>query len=114
MKKIKNNVLLIFIILILLVISIAIISIVIFYNSFQNSKKIAPGVFIKSVNVSGMTKEEAHLAVSNYLTKNMSNHLTFSYSNYEYDVETEQIEAKFDVDQAVDYAYNIGRKGIHK
>ncbi len=57
-----------------------------------------------------MTKNEAIIAVDNYLSENMSDHLVFKYSNYEYNVETEQIEARFDVDRAVNYAYNIGRK----
>jgi vancomycin resistance protein YoaR len=58
-----------------------------------------------------MTKDEALMAVTNYLDENMSDHLTFSYSNYEYDVEMEQFEAKFNVQDAVDYAYSIARDG---
>lgn len=56
-----------------------------------------------------MTKEEATKAVTKYLSENMADHLTFSYGNYEYDVEVEQIEANFDVESAVNYCYDIGR-----
>jgi vancomycin resistance protein YoaR len=109
MNKLKSHVLLIFIILIAIVLGILIASGIVFYTSFENTGGIAPGVYIKSVNVSGMTKDEATLAVTNYLNENMADHLTFSYSNYEYDVEVEQINAYFDVESAVNYAYEIAR-----
>jgi vancomycin resistance protein YoaR len=115
MNKLKSHVLLIFIILIAIVLGIVIAAGIVFYVTFENSGKIAPGVFIKGVNISGMTKEEAGEAVSNYLSENMADHLTFSYSNYEYDVEVEQFDSHFDVDSAVEYAFQIGRnKGFVK
>lgn len=52
MKKIKNSVLLIFIILLAVLLAIIVASFVTFYISFENSGKIASGVFIKGVNVS--------------------------------------------------------------
>ena len=109
MKKIKDNVLIIYVILIAIFIGILIAGIIAFYVSFQNSETITSGVFIKGVNVSGMTKEEAKNAVNSYLEENMADNLSLKYSNYEYNVATEQIEAKFDVDSAVNYAFNIGR-----
>ena len=59
MKKIKDNVLIIYVILIAIFIGILIAGVIAFYVSFQNSETITSGVFIKGVNVSGMTKEEA-------------------------------------------------------
>lgn len=56
-----------------------------------------------------MTKDEATKVVTKYLSENMSNHLTFSYKNYQYDVEVEQIEARFDIESAINFAYSIGR-----
>ena len=52
MKKIKNSVLLIFIILIAIVLAVVVSSFVVFYISFENSGKIASGVFVKGVNIS--------------------------------------------------------------
>ncbi len=52
MKKIKNSVLLIFIILLAILLAIIVASFVTFYISFENSGKIASGIFIKGVNVS--------------------------------------------------------------
>lgn len=111
MSKLKNSFWLIFIILISIVIGIVLVVSCIFYFSFQNSGKIANGVFIKGINISDMTKDEAKKTISNYLNDNMANTLVFEYKNYGYNVEIEQIEANFDIDGAVNYAYNIGRNG---
>ena len=56
-----------------------------------------------------MTKEEAKTAVMNYLKEHTSDHVTFSFKNYEYDAEVEQFEAEFDIDSAIEIAYQIGR-----
>lgn len=109
MSKIKENVLIVYVILIAIFLGILIAGSIAFYTSFQSSETITSGVFIKSVNVSGMTQNEAKTAVTNYLKENMANNLVLKYSNYEYNVAIEQIEAEFDVDSAVNYAFNIGR-----
>ena len=57
----------------------------------------------------GMTKDEAKTAITNYLEKNASDHVTFSFKNYQFDAEVEQFEAKFDIDDAIESAYQIGR-----
>ena len=109
MSKIKENVLLIYIVLIAVALGILIAAAIAFYVTFETSETITSGVYIKDVDVSGMTKEEAKTAVSSYLEEQMADHLVFKYSNYEYNVEIEQIEAEFDIDSAVNYAFNIGR-----
>lgn len=109
MSKIKENVLIIYVILIAIFVGILVAGVIAFYISFQNSETITSGVFIKNVNVSGMTKDEAITAVNNYLDENMADNLVLKYSNYEYNVAIEQLEAEFDVNSAVNYAFNIGR-----
>ena len=56
-----------------------------------------------------MTKKEAKTAVTNYLKENSSDHVTFSFKNYEFDAEIEQFEAEFDIDTAIESAYQIAR-----
>lgn len=58
-----------------------------------------------------MTKEEATEAVNKYLKENMKDYITFSFRNYEFDSYVEQFEVTFDVETAVNYAYNIARGG---
>lgn len=109
MKKIKENIILIYVIVIAVLIGILIAAMIAFYFSFQGSEVIAPGVSVKGVDISGMTKSQAKETVSNYLKENMADNLVFQYSNYQYNVEVEQIEAKFDVDSAINYAFDVGR-----
>lgn len=52
MNRVKNGVLLIFIILIAIVIALVASAFVAFYMNFENGGKIASGVFVKGVNVS--------------------------------------------------------------
>lgn len=110
MGKIKNNVLLIYIILIAIFLGILIALISTWYFTHKNDIKIQGGVYIKGVDVSGLTKEEAKGTVQAYLNEVMSDYVIFKYNNYEYNVEVSQINAYFDIDSAVNYAYNIGRK----
>lgn len=56
MKKIKNSVLLIFIILIAIVLAFVFAAFFVFYNSFENSGKIASGISVKGVNISRIDK----------------------------------------------------------
>ena len=57
----------------------------------------------------GMTKAQAKTAVKNYLKENSSDHVTFSFKNYQFDAEIEQFEAEFDIDSAIESAYQIAR-----
>ena len=41
----------------------------------------------------------------------MNEHIILKYKNYEYYVAIEQIEAEFDIEASVDFAYNIARTG---
>lgn len=106
-----DNILLVFIILVAIVIGIFIASIAMFYNHQQNTDKIQSGVFIKGINVSGLTKEEAIEVVSKDLEEQMNDHIELIYKNNKYYVETEQIDAKFDIEASVDYAFNIAKDG---
>ena len=59
----------------------------------------------------GMTKKEAKKAVTKFLDENMSDHLTFSFKNYQFDAEVEQFEAEFDINSSIEEAYQIARSG---
>ena len=62
-----------------------------------------------------MTRKEAKTAVTKYIDENTSDHLTFSFKNYQFDAEIEQFEAEFDIDSAIEDAYKIARsKSVFK
>ena len=115
MNLTKNKIIYTYTIILAIFIGISMASLIVFY--FVNFRKdtIQSGVYIKEVNVSGLTKEEAKKQVENYLKEVMSDHIILDYNENEYYVGVEQIEADFNVESAVEYAYQIGRsKNIFK
>lgn len=110
-KKLIN----IYIIILAIFIGITIASLIVFYHIHIKKDTIQAGIFIKGINVSGLTKNEAKENVEEYLKKVMNDQITLKYNDNEYTVAVEQINAKFNVDLAVEYAYKIGRsKNIFK
>ena len=105
-----TKIFLVFIILLAIVIGLVISSILFFYYNEQKSDKIQPGIFIKGINVSGLTKEEAYTLVKEELDKKMNGHMELLYKNNSYYLEVEQINAKFDIEEAVDIAFNFSKK----
>lgn len=115
MNLTKNKIIYTYTIILAIFIVISMASLIVFY--FVNLKKntIQSGVYIKDVNVSGLTKEQAVNQVENYLKEVMSDHIILNYKENEYYVGVEQIEASFNINSAVEYAYQIGKsKNIFK
>ncbi len=106
-----DNTAFIFIVLVAIVIGIFIAATLMFYFNQQNSEKIQSGVFIKGVNVSGLTKDEAIALVQKDLDFKMNDHIELVYKNSNYYVEVEQIGAKFDIEASVNFALNIAKSG---
>ena len=107
----KKHFVLIYLVLLIIVLSIFVASAVIFYSVHKNSNKIQSGVYIKGINISGLTKDEAIKLVSEKLKLELNDQIILSYKNNEYYVEIEQFEAEFDVEDSVELAYNVGRSG---
>ena len=98
---------------ILFVIVFAMLTAIAFYHS--NSDKIISGIYIKNVNVSGLTKQEAIAKVNNELEKYMDDSLVLVHNEYRTEISLEQLEANFDVESAVNAAYSVGKtKNIFK
>jgi len=107
----RGNVGITFLFLVVVVIVLLFCGIMLFYVHLQESDKIPEGVFIKEVNVSGLTREEAIQRVSSALEMQMNKTIQLRYKNEVYYVEIEQIEARFDINASVDYALKIGKSG---
>lgn len=106
-----DNIALVFTILLAIVIGICIAAVSFFYSAIENSDTIQSGVFIKGINVSGLTKEEATALINEELSSQMNDHIELSYENCTYYVEIEQIGAKFNVEDSVEYAFSIAKDG---
>ena len=79
------------------------------YNT--TSDKIANGIFIKGVDVSGLTKESAKNSIETFINEHSSDEILLKHNDYQASISLEQISAKFDIDSAVDEAYKINRNG---
>ena len=76
-----------------------------------NNNDIVSGVSIKGINVSGMSKEEAKQNIEKITTEKLLKTIKLVDGDYKVDLNPKDIEASFDVDKAVEEAYNVGRNG---
>lgn len=75
------------------------------------SDRIHKGIYAGSVDISGLTRQQAIAKVNNNLKKVNTDYLGLKYSDKQWQIDFSQISAKFNVEQAVDKAYSIGRTG---
>lgn len=74
--------------------------------------RIYQGVTIRSINVGGMTKEEAKKAVQDVLDKEIDKmELKFTYKDWSLALSGRDLNAGYNVDEAVQTAYDYGKKG---
>lgn len=107
----KDNFFLIYTTLVAIFLGIVFASLCVFYNHTLKSNIIQAGIFIKGINVSGLTKKEATTLVTNELKNKMNDHIVLTYKNHEFYVDVEQIEAKFDIESSVNFAFNVAKSG---
>ena len=79
------------------------------YNMFNTN--IIYGVYIKDMNVSGMSKSDAKYQLENYLADKLPEEIKVKHGDFETTISLSQIEASFDTKTATDDAFKIGRKG---
>lgn len=96
----------IFVFIILLLISYCIFTII-------NSKndKILLGVNIKGITVTGLSKEEAKQKITEYINTSIGDEIKLRHNDYETSISTSQLSIYFNIDEAVEIAYQIGRTG---
>ncbi|WP_250674972.1 VanW family protein [Paraclostridium ghonii] len=100
----KNACIIVAIILFLIV--IAFIGIKSFNSKYIYNGKIATNVYIGNVNVSDITPSEAKIVVSSeYKPKNIQ----IDYDDKAFSITPNQIDLKYDVDKAVEDAYNFNK-----
>ena len=102
-----------------IIISISVTAIIILFLLFStifalinsNNTKIIKGVTIKDVDVSGLTKEEALVKVSDAFDKKLSESITLKHNEYSHTIVPSQFDVSFSLEDAVDIAYDTGRSG---
>ena len=108
--KIKNRKMYLLITIIILLIILLIFSVV-FALVNINNEKIISKVSIMGIDVSNMTQEEAKKAIEEVVNEKLEEELTLQNDDYETSINAKQINATFDIDTAINEAYNIGRDG---
>ena len=91
---------------------IAIIFSTVFAIMDSGSTTITKGIKIKNIEVSGLSKEDAKSTVEEALKKELTPEIKIKYEDkYETSFNSEQIEFEYDIDKAIEDAYQIGKKG---
>lgn len=95
--------------------SVALISIVVilfFLLTLLNQKTFYKGLMIEGVDVSGLDRSEARALVEERLNNVINeNKLVLNYEDKSWKIELRDISYAFLIDEALDNAYTIGRKG---
>lgn len=95
---------LVFIPIIVLIIAFSIFTV---YNA--NNNNIVSGVYIKNVDVSNLSKDEAKEKISSYINENLPENIALKHNDYETSIPLSSLNLSFDIDSAVDSAYSIGK-----
>ena len=107
-KKSKTKKIIIFILLFLLIL-VALTFSVIFGILTKNSNKIISGITINGVDVSNLTTSQASEKLSSELSKSIIPEITLTRGEYSYTIDTSSLEPSYNLDSAIDQAYNVGR-----
>ena len=91
-----------------LIFIIVIFGIFTFYN-YTNNLTISQGIHINGIDVSNLTKQEAKEKLENYYSEKLSNDITLIHNDYTTYIKTSEINLSFDIDSAVNYAYQCGK-----
>ena len=78
------------------------------YN-YSKTETISHGIYINNIDVSNLTKDEAKEKLNNYYNERTSNDITLIYGDFTTYIKTSEINLEFNIDSAVNYAYQCGK-----
>ena len=99
------------IVIITIIICLALFLSVIFALININNDKILSGISIMNVDVSSLSKEEALGKLKEAVASKETVDITLKYEEYETVINGKQFSVKFDIEKAVNQAYNVGKEG---
>lgn len=107
-----KNVLSTFGILVAVFIGIIVLLFLIFSFFMGNNNNIHNGVYIKNIDVSSLSKDEAKNKIEKYINANIPEEIILKHGDFETAIPTADLNISFAVNDAVDTAYNLGRSGF--
>ena len=78
------------------------------YN-FKCNSKISKGIYINEIDVSGLSQNEATQKIEKYYKDKMSNNIQLVCNDYVTYITPDDIELTYDIESAVNYAYQYGK-----
>ena len=107
-KKKKNRLGIILLITVILLILVALFS-TIFAVLNIKSEKIVKGIQIDKIDVSKMTRQEAKTMLEEIYSKKDENEIYLTYGEFETAITYKALEVQYQIDKAIEQAYQIGR-----
>ena len=107
MSKNKKIIIIVSVIAVLLLIFI---SSTIFALVNIGNTKIISKVTINGIDIGKLTKEEAIKKLEEVTNQKVDNDILIKANDFEYEIKLSQIEVKYDIEKAINEAYNIGRR----
>lgn len=110
-KNKSTDILSIFTLLVILFIILLLVTFFIFtiYNVFNTN--IISGVYIKDIDVSGLSTSDAKYQLDNYLEDKLPEEITVKYGDFETTISLSQMDISFDTKTATNAAFQVGRQG---
>ena len=96
---------------ILLFIILLCIAFLIFTFINNKNENIISGIHIKGVEVSGLSTEKAKETIQNYINENLPENINLVHNDYETSIPLSALNVSFDIDSAVEQAYETGKSG---
>lgn len=89
----------------------AIILITFLWISIKNNlnKNIIKGIKVDNVDLSNMSLEDGRNKLNNYINTRLNNNIKFNYEEYNVEVNPLDIGITYNVEEAINEAYNVGR-----
>ena len=107
----KSNILEIFWLSIIVLLIIILLVFIIFSLVNVNNTNIVKGVYIQGIDVSNLSKEEAFAEIQTYINENIPSEIKLKHNDYETSISLDSLSLVFNIQNAVNEAYNIGRTG---
>lgn len=98
---------------ILLLIFLVLLLIAFFIFTFINEQNnhIISGIYIKGIDVSNLSIEEAKEKIQTYINENLPENIQLVHNDYETSISLSALDINFNIDSIVEQAYAVGKSG---
>lgn len=106
-----KNVFLLYGVLVGIFLALIIIAFLVFSVFMTNQTTIHSGISIKGIDVSSLSKNDANKKVNSFIKQNVPEEIVLVHDDFETAIPTKELNITFDINNAIESAYKIGRTG---